>query len=197
MAKLRGIPKKVKQFFGSDLKADDSVSTPPSQNSQRSALRVAKSPEASDRELKILSSPALNPADSSASLKSTPNTATCCEPTDLWERAEQILSNDQGKREILQAYFEILESELGSGLKARGTADRQEQLCELLDAKTKELEKKKWMLQFGEYNVDFRIPLTRAFKSVLLVKDIVNSAAIASPPAAIACAGVTIILTVS
>ena len=197
MAKLRRIPKKVKQFFGKDLKADGSIFTPLSQNSQKSALRVAKSPEARDRELKNPPSSAFNPVDSSASLKSTPNTATCSESTDLWERAEQILSNDQGKKEILQAYLEILESELGSGLKARGTVDRQEQLCELLDAKIRELEKKKWMLQFGEYNVDFRTLLTGTFKSVLLVKDIVHSAASASPPAAIACAGVTVILTVS
>jgi hypothetical protein len=197
MAKLRGIPKKVKQFLGKDPKADDSVSTPLSQNSQKPALRVAKSPEARDRELKNPPSSAFNPVDSNASLKSTPNTTTCSEPTDLWERAEQILSNDQGKKEILQAYLEILESELGSGLKARGTVDRQEQLCELLDTKTRELEKRKWILEFGEYNVDFRTLLTRAFKSVLLAKDIVNSAASASPPAAIACAGVTVILTVS
>lgn len=196
MAKLRGIPKKVKQFLGKGPKTDDFVSTPLSQNSQKSTLRVAKAPEARDRELKNPPS-AFNPVDSSASLKSTPNTTTCSEPTDLWERAEQILSNDQGKKEILQVYLEILESELGSGLKARGTVDRQEQLCELLDAKTRELEKNKWMLQFGEYNVDFRTLLTGAFKSVLLVKDIVHSAASANPPAAIACAGVTVILTVS
>jgi hypothetical protein len=108
-----------------------------------------------------------------------------------------MLNDDKGKRKIWQTYLEILESELGSELKASRTADRQQQLCQLLDIKTQELEDKKWKVRFGDHNVEVRDLLTGTFKNVLIAKDLINSAASASPPAAIACAGVTVVLTVS
>jgi hypothetical protein len=115
----------------------------------------------------------------------------------LWLRAEQMLSDDKGKRNIWQTYLEILESELRSEFKPSGSAERQKQLCQLLDVKTQELEDKKWKVRFGDHNVEVRNLLTGAFKNILIAKDLINSAASASPPAAIACAGVTVILTVS
>jgi hypothetical protein len=142
-------------------------------------------------------SPEVGSVGSSPPMESKPDAATSSEADDLWVRAEQMLSNDQRKRKILQAYLEILESELGSELKPSGTADRQKQLCQLFDAKTQELEDKKWKVRFGDHDVEVMDQLTGAFKNVLIAKDLINSAASASPPAAIACAGVTVVLTVS
>ena len=107
-----------------------------------------------------------------------------------------MLSKDTEKRKILQAYLEILGSELGSELKPSGSIDRQRQLCQLLDTKTQELEGKKWNVRFGDHAVEVSTLLDGAFKNVLIAKNLINSAVIASPPAAIACAGVTVVLTV-
>jgi hypothetical protein len=107
-----------------------------------------------------------------------------------------MLSKDKEKRKILKAYLEILGSELGSELKPSGSIDRQKQLCQLLDTKTQELEDKKWNVRFGDHAVEVSNLLDGAFKNVLIAKDLINSAAVASPPAAIACAGVTVVLTV-
>lgn len=114
----------------------------------------------------------------------------------LWVRAEEMLNNDERTKAIFQAYLEILESEFGSKLKPIGTPDRQKQLCELVDAKTHELEEKKWKVRFGDHDVKVREQLTRAFKNILIAKEIINPAVAASPPAAIACAGVFVVLTV-
>jgi hypothetical protein len=114
-------------------------------------------------------------------------------------RAEQMLSKDKEKRKILKAYLDILGAELGSELKPSGSIDRQKQLCQLLHTKTQELEDKKGLGscgRFGDHAVEVNNLLDGAFKNVLIAKDLINSAAIASPPAAIACAGVTVVLTV-
>jgi hypothetical protein len=159
-------------------------------------LRFGKSPKRGDGEPKKPSSE-VGSAGSTASLESKPDAATSSGADNLWVRAEQTLSNDERKRKIFQAYLEILKSELGSELKPSGTADRQKQLCQLLDAKTQELKDKKWKVRFGDHNLEVRDLLAGAFKNVLIANHLINSAAIASPPAAIACAGVTVVLTVS
>jgi hypothetical protein len=186
---------RLRRLHGKGPHSENSSSTSRSESPWRSALRFGKSPKRSDGEPKD-PSPKAGSADSSAPLESKPDAATSSEADNLWVRAEQILSNDKRKREILQAYLGILESQLGSELKPSGTADRQKQLCQLLDAKTQELENKKWKVRFGDHNVEVRDLLTGAFKNVLIAKDLIHSAASASPPAAIACAGVTIVLTV-
>jgi hypothetical protein len=184
---------RLRRFQGKDPHSENSSSTSRSESSWRSALRFGKSPKRGDGEPTNPSAKA-GSAGSRAPLEPKPDAS---EADNLWVRAEQMLSNDKRKTKILQAYLEILESELGSELKLSGTADRQKQLCQLLDAKTQELEDKKWKVRFGDHNVEVRDLLTGAFKNVLIAKDLINSAARASPPAAIACAGVTVVLTVS
>lgn len=152
-------------------------------------MRFGKSTKFHDREPKN-PSPQVSSASLSAFPESKHDATTPSEADNIWVRAEKKLSEDNEKRKILQAYLDILESELGSKLKPSGTADRQKQLCQLLDSKTQELEDKNNDKQFSNL-------LAGAFKNVLIAKDLVNSAAIVSPPAAIACAGVTIVLTVS
>jgi hypothetical protein len=108
-----------------------------------------------------------------------------------------MLMDDSNKREIWQAHLKSLALELGSDLKPSGTEDRQNQLFQLLDAKTRELKDKKWKIRFGDHTSEVGDLLTRTSKNVLMAKDVITSAASASPPAAIACAGVTVVLTVS
>jgi hypothetical protein len=187
---------RLRRLQGKDPHSENSSSTSRSESSWRSALRFGKSPKRGDGE-PTNPSPKDGSAGSRAPLESKSDAATSSEADNLWVRAEQMLSNDKTKTKILQAYLEILESELGSELKPSGTADRQKQLCQLLDAKTQELEDKKWKVRFGDHNVEVRDQLIRAFKNVMIAKDLINSAAHASPPAAIACAGVTVVLTAS
>jgi hypothetical protein len=186
----------LRRLRGKGPQSENSSSALRSETSWRSAFRLGKSPKRGDGEPKN-PSPEVGLTGSSPSLESKPDAAISSEADNIWVRAEQMLSNDKRKREIFQAYLEILESELGSGLKPSGTADRQKQLCQLLDAKTQELEDKKWKVRFGDHNVEVRDLLTGAFKNVLTANQLIKSAASASAPAAIACAGVTVVLTVS
>jgi hypothetical protein len=180
-----------------DSRADGPVFTSPSQPSSRPALQAGKSPETSNGNAQSLPSPAVDPAGSRTPLQSTPDTAIGTETGDLWERAEHTLSKDKGKKDLLQAYFEILESELGAKLEPRGTANRQEHLNKLLDTKTRELEEKKSKLRIGDDAVDVRHLLAKASNIVSFAKDIISTAASAHPASAIACAGATVIFTVS
>ncbi|KAI9862582.1 MAG: hypothetical protein M1813_004434, partial [Trichoglossum hirsutum] len=167
----------------------------PRESSLRSALRFRKSAKRVGGEPK--NSREVGSTGSSTPAGSKSDTATSSETGNIWVRAEQMLSKDERKREVFQAYLGILESQLGSKLQPSGTADRQKQLCQLLDDKTQELEDEKWKVQFGDHKVEVADKLTGALKNVLIAKDLINSASIASPPAAIACAGITVLLTVS
>ena len=164
--------------------------------SQSTSLPLHPS-SAADDPSKTLASAVACPNDPDPSPKSTPSVPTNGKPKDLWDRAEEELSNDKGKAEILEAYQEILRSQLGSELAARGTASRHEQMSQLLNAKIEELERRKWRLHLGDHNIEVETLFSGVVRNILLAKDIISSAALADPHAALACAGMSIILTVS
>ena len=173
------------------------ASGPPSETPfQSTSLPVHPSP-AADNPPKTLASVVAGPIDPDPSSKSTPNIPANSEPKDLWDRAEEELSNDKRKAEILKAYKEILRSQLGSELAARGTASRHEQMSRLLNTKVEELERQKWKLHLGDHNIEVETLFGGVVRNILLAKDIISSAALADPHAALACAGVSVILTVS
>ena len=117
-------------------------------------------------------------------------------PSDLWQRAEQKLCADDVKGKIYKAYLEILEFQSSVKIEP-GVAHRQKSVCELLNAKADTLRDEKSGSRFGaERNVEIRSLFMTISKKVLAAKDIVMSAASASPPAAIACAGTMICLLV-
>jgi hypothetical protein len=116
---------------------------------------------------------------------------------DLWARAEEALKCDPVKKKVFEDYLEILGQRLDSKLEPADGHDRHKQLCQLIEVETKELEDKKWKFQVGEYTRDVADLFQRSFKAILSVKDLVNTAASSCPPAALACAGATVILTVS
>jgi hypothetical protein len=107
------------------------------------------------------------------------------ESRNLWSLGEDELCKDQKKNEVFEAYLGILATHYGEELAPRGTQKYQTQLRDLLNGKTKEVEANQWK------------PHTKSLKNILLVKDIISTAASASPPASIACAGVSVVLTVS
>jgi N-terminal domain of NWD NACHT-NTPase len=170
---------------------ENPVSESPSETSSHLASVLVNPSRAADKPPKSL--------DSDAALASTPVIPTNSEPSDLWDRAEEALSNgkDKGKAKILHAYLEILKSQLWSELAERGTAARQEQMCQLLNAKVEELEKQKWRVRLGDHDVEIGNLFASVVSNMLLAKDIVASAASADPNAALACAGVSVILSVS
>lgn len=131
-------------------------------------------------------------------LKTTQNsgeTTASSEPEDLWAKAEQRLAQDEKMGRILKKATEIVEE---SGLKAgsHGTANHQ-QLRSFLNTKVDELEQKKWTVRFDDRYIEVRDQLTRLIRHILVLKDVVNTAASASPPAALTCAGLTVSLLVS
>lgn len=121
-------------------------------------------------------------------------TTASSEFEDLWAKAEQRLVQDERMARILKEASQIIEE---SGLKvgSHGTVGHQ-QLRSFLNTQVHELEEKKWIIHFGDHFFRVRDQLTRIFKNILVVKDLVNTAASGTPPVAIACAGVTVSLLV-
>ena len=158
--------------------------------------KLASNPP-SDNPPKTPASAVPRPIDPDPSPESTLSIPTNSKPKDLWDRAEEKLSNDKRKAEILKAYLEILRSQLGSELAARGTASRHEQMSRLLNTKIEELERWKWRLHLGDHNIEVKTLFSGVVRNILFAKDIISSAALADPHAALACAGVSVILTVS
>ena len=111
---------------------------------------------------------------------------------DLWIKAEKDLRDDPQQRKFLDNAANVLEQR---GLKIGTSGSRShQQLCSFLEEKSRALEDKKWMV--GDHEFASKAQLVKIFQHVLMVKDIVNTAASISPPAAIACAGLTVTLTV-
>ena len=106
--------------------------------------------------------------------------------SDIRAQAKQNSSAEPKTKELLDEATRVLEE---FGLKLD---ENQQQLCSFLDDKVSELEEKKWM--FYERRGSVQDLLTGIFKNILKAKDTVNTAAPAIPPAAIACAGVTVCL---
>ncbi|KIW69667.1 hypothetical protein PV04_05531 [Phialophora macrospora] len=114
----------------------------------------------------------------------------------LWARAEEALKCDPVKKKLFEDYLEILGQRLDSKLDPADGHDRHKQLCQLIDVETRELEDKKWKFQVGDYTRGVAELFQRSFKAILSVKDLINTAATSCPPAALACAGATMILTI-
>lgn len=130
-------------------------------------------------------------------LKPTQNsgdTTASSEPEDLWAKAEQRLAQDEKMGPILKKAIEIIEE---AGLKSgpHGTANHH-QLHSFLDTKVYELKQKELKVRFDDRCIGVRDQFTKLIGNILVLKDIVNAAASASPPAALACAGLTVSLLV-
>ncbi|PYI24364.1 hypothetical protein BO99DRAFT_428006 [Aspergillus violaceofuscus CBS 115571] len=111
----------------------------------------------------------------------------------LWQRAEDILNRNRDKHQLLQSVYATLAEELGEELQPIGTARRQAQLDRLFQKRVNALEKQKWKIQFGDQAVAVQDLVNGLFEKVLVIKGLVDTAASASPPAALACAGLSVV----
>ena len=144
------------------------------------------------------SNTAVTQTASQVSVAQKPSILSSPEQSDLWQRAEQKICADDAKGKIYKAFLEILEFQSNVKIEP-GVADRQKSVCELLNSKARTLlvKDEKSGSRFGaERNFEIRALFLTISKKVLAAKDIVMSAASASPPAAIACAGTMICLLV-
>jgi ankyrin repeat protein len=121
----------------------------------------------------------------------TPNSPTVKKVFDPWLEAQQLLRKDKTLDKIWVESIHILNSRVGLKSENDGNAIRVNDLRTFLNVTTERLDDKKWTIQDDIGQDDKRKKLTKVCQNILLVKDIVNSAAAASPPAAIACAGIT------
>ena len=110
----------------------------------------------------------------------------------LWERAEKKLRGDKKSAELLQEATKILK-DWGLDIQLIGENNHRK-LCSFLEDQTNALKEKQWMI--GDQNVSVQDQVTKVMRNILVVKDVINTAASASPPAAIACAAVTVSLMV-
>ncbi|KAB8231640.1 uncharacterized protein BDW43DRAFT_320666 [Aspergillus alliaceus] len=98
--------------------------------------------------------------------------------------------NDFWLDKILTASVKILESHYSLKL-LPGDTRHHKRLCDFLEAKAIQIEEKKWVIHIGNRSMTVRDQLTKVFKNILAIKDIVNTAASASPLALLACASIT------
>ncbi|OQE42284.1 hypothetical protein PENCOP_c004G05716 [Penicillium coprophilum] len=119
------------------------------------------------------------------------------QPSDLWDRAEKALresSNDE-TRKVMETYLSILESELGFAMAGMASSDRQKQLFDFTIRRIQTLDDNKWTIRLRENQISVESFFTGIVNNVLAVKDIVSTAASADPHISLACAGVTVILS--
>ncbi|KAL6235358.1 hypothetical protein BDW75DRAFT_230428 [Aspergillus navahoensis] len=120
------------------------------------------------------------------------DSSTSKEPFDPWLEAQQLLRKDKKLNKIWEESIHILKSRLGLKCEDDGDATRVDDLRTFLDVISQRLDDKKWTVQDDIGQSDTRKKLTKVCQNILLVKDVINPAAAASPPAAIACAGIAV-----
>ncbi|KAJ5560315.1 hypothetical protein N7513_002714 [Penicillium frequentans] len=117
---------------------------------------------------------------------------TSAEVENLWSKARQILAQNENMGPILVEAANIVEQS-GLTFDLHGAAGHQ-QLHSSLNAKVEELKQKEWVVQIDDHYVHVRERLIKAIRNVLVLKDFVSTAAAASPPVAIVCAGMAVSL---
>ena len=121
-------------------------------------------------------------------------------PRDLWDRAYESLREDKDSRKLLDAYEKILLSDLNDDHSfpavAGGaeTSKRKSAMSALVEKKVKAVEDARWKFQLGERAVEMKTQVDRIVKAILFAKDFVSSAVSAEPHAALAWAGVCMLL---
>ena len=122
------------------------------------------------------------------------------QPHDLWDRAYEVLREDKDSRKLMDAYEKILLSELKDDrsflavAEDTGTSTREIYMSALVEKKVKAVEDARWKFQLGERTIELKTQIDRIVKAVLFAKDFVSSAVSAEPHAALAWAGVCMLL---
>ncbi|KAH0433696.1 ankyrin repeat protein [Colletotrichum camelliae] len=109
----------------------------------------------------------------------------------LWTKAAETLRNDpeQEKRDLINRYFEIVQSDLG-------TADATRiDVAKHLNAKVEELNERRLKITWGSHEANVKAVFNSVAKHIIAAKDLITSAASSDPNAALACAGGLVLLT--
>ena len=121
-------------------------------------------------------------------------------PHDLWDRAYESLREDKGSRKLMEAYEDILSSDLDDDhsftavTEGTGISKRERDMSALVQKKVKAMEDARWKFQLGERTVEMKTQVDRIVKAILFAKECVPSAVSAEPHAALAWAGVCMLL---
>lgn len=121
------------------------------------------------------------------------------QPKDLWDRAHRLLREDKSNRQLLLAYERIVLSELNDVASPVtsvdwGSRDRRVQVSSLITKKLKVIEDTRWRLQLGKETVEVKAQVDKVVKTVMWAQGFVSSAITADPHAALAWAGVSLLL---
>jgi len=116
---------------------------------------------------------------------------------DMWTIAEKKLRNDPQKCEKLEEYDRILENQLGSKLRPIGTQERRKQVLDFLDSGIKRLEDTDSDTRLRKCSKKAKRFFKNAVGCIVATQGIISAAAAPCLPAAAACAGVTVLLSVS
>ena len=119
---------------------------------------------------------------------------------DLWERAYESLRSSKEAGEQMQKYEAILEANMESkaniGKPSIGDhgSDRLTRMSALAINKMQVIDDSKWQFHLGKRSVELKKILEQTVKAITFAKDFVSSAASSEPHAALAWAGVSMLL---
>jgi hypothetical protein len=115
---------------------------------------------------------------------------------DMWTIAEAELREDPQKREKLEKFDRILEDHFKSKLKPVGTLERREQFLGFLGSEIEKLNKTDSETRLRKCSNRAKRFFKSAVDCIIASKDIITAAATPCLPASVACAGVSVLLSV-
>lgn len=118
---------------------------------------------------------------------------------DFWDRAYQLLREDQSQKSSLNKYEKILALEHGGQYQSPTvsgslTSSDKEKMAGLVAKMLERIEDERWRIKVRDTSIELRPQVDRFVNAVIAVKDFVSSAVSSEPHATLAWAGVCIIL---
>jgi len=118
---------------------------------------------------------------------------------DFWDRAYQLLREDQSQLSSLDKYEHLLALEFGGQYQsptASGglTSSEKERMSGLVAKKLERMEDERWKIKVRDTRIELRAQFDRFVNAVIAVKDFVSAAVNSEPHATLAWAGVCIVL---
>ena len=125
-------------------------------------------------------------------------------PRSLWLRAEDEMTNgtDTEKKKLIEAFLQALSQEWAAGRSASaeaatGSLTRQEQMSDLLAVKVDELNGKTHRVRIGDWDVAASQLFSTVLSFIVTAKDLIATVGGGDPHVTLACAGASVILSVS
>jgi hypothetical protein len=121
------------------------------------------------------------------------------EPDDFWALADEKLRRDSDKSKIMENFDRVLQKpeNIGPALEPPRTEARRKQIDAFIESKIKKLESAEDQNRLSQHKKKAKRFLRTAVECVKATQGIVKAATATCLPASVACAGVTILLTVS